>query len=185
MPSHDPALCHPPKPLSHQLPPAVPSPCRSPRGDVPHPQKMATLSTSQPGALTSATPAGTARPRQEEAIRSFMCEGTLGGKAWKGPRKDIPSLAGKRPARLAGDGLLSVPVAGGIPWACVEGENLCVVFFFSSALSPGGAGGTSVVAVMRGSCPWCLHAGLALGAPSGFCLFALCAFSLAGEGCMS
>lgn len=86
----------------------------------------------------------------------------------KGPERTFQVWQESGPLVWQETGLLSVPVAGGIPWACVEGENLCVVFF-SSALSPGGAGGTSVVVAMRGSCPWCLHAGLALGAPLGFC----------------
>lgn len=75
-------------------------------------------------------PPGTQWPWQEETIPPFMCEGTLGGNAWKGPRKDIPSLAGKRSARLAGDGLLSVPVARGIPWALLgRREPVCGLFF--------------------------------------------------------
>lgn len=49
----------------------------------------------------------------------------------KRPRKDIPSLAGKRPACLAGDGLLSVPVASrdssGPAWK--KKTSVCVLFF--------------------------------------------------------
>lgn len=65
-----------------------------------------------PGPFTLAVPGHPCPGTAEEAIHSFMCEGTPGGNGWKQPRKDIPSLTGKRPAHLAGDGLLSVPVAG-------------------------------------------------------------------------
>ena len=107
----------------------------------------------QPRPFASAIPGHRCPGTAEEAIHSFMCEGTPGGNSWKQPRKDIPSLAGKWPARLAGDGLLSVPVAGRDSSGPAWKKKMCVcVFIFSSALSLGGCEGCAWLVRARRSC---------------------------------
>lgn len=139
----------------------------------------------QPGPFASTVPGHPCPGMAEEAVHSFMCEGTLGGNGWKRPRKDIPSLAGKWPARLAGDGLLSVPVAGrdssGPAWK--KKMSVCVLFFPLPSLSLEGAGGCKSCTWLVRARRWCRAApalvGVAVFARMVFPprVFALCVFS--------
>lgn len=129
----------------------------------------------QPGPFASAIPDHPCPGTAEEAIHSFMCEGTPGGNAWKRPQKDIPSLAGKRSACLAGDGLLSVLVAGrdssGPSWK--KKTSVCVSYFFLCPLSGGDVGSCECCTWLVCARQWC-RAALAL---VGVAVFAHMVFS--------